>query len=655
MGRSWMKPAPAAKTKSDKEAKREKARAQRRRMHARNLISQWQKNEMRAKVHSDPIEFETDRQKLVDHAKAVKYFRREKKLLKELLAYYGFSSSMLSERQKEKLEDSKWDTPKHLFRVASDISARHYQSTKGLDSKDIHVPAISCVKHDGKGLEKGIHHIANSLIEERDIISKLGHRLMWDDRNSDPFLSWTPSMLFVLVLGTARKARGERSIHITSVDTEQAQQAKIVKSEYKVERNADQSIALRLDNGTVTRAGSTKFYSAERLLRVTNARCWNNWKPGQVSKLTNDWYTGEWLSHGIVLSDKNSYRANLLDILDDELYDYHEQLVTAENEDMKSLYHRCVRARSLAFSVHNEATLLTIEELQKASRHAARFVVSGNDKEKQEELDSLVPPLHIFLSILGLKKRVRKDHLFMQWIRDHYTPSDITACDYSKTTKIANNLPEVMETLHLARDACIALLAPEIPAIHVWLADPDFDFDGQWLHQFPKEVKIKASRAGKPKLGEVPNFDKDGMALEVVVGREGWVVRREWKDEGEVEDEEEQGDGEEAQSQEDRSMDLEAMVSVEDEGEEAAAEKEGVDEEMVVDAPDEARARVTDEDEDEGEGGNEIPDVQMSGGDVRALGSSISEGDVTASDDDGGAKQKQPESEMAREEDMALV
>ncbi|KAK4506757.1 hypothetical protein PRZ48_000490 [Zasmidium cellare] len=708
MGRSSY-PAPprigAAKIKRMTKGDKEELRL--RRMHELNLISQLEKDRLRDKIHSDAEIFEKDRQKLLDHEKAVKYLKRESKML---LAYKKFGSTVLSSPQKEKLEDPEWHAPKHLFRVASDISSGKYHSTKGLDSKDVHVPGVSCVKHDGRGLGKGIYHIADSLAEERDIIDKLGHRLMWNNRNSDPFLSWTPSMLFVLVLGTAREAKGEKKIHITSIDTDQADYGKIVRPKYKVERADDQSIALDLNNGTVTRDGPTKFYFAERLLRITNARCWNKWKPGQVVKLTNNWYTGEWLSHGIVLSERNSYRANLLDLLDDELYDYHDQLVTEENEDMRSLYHRCVRARSIAFSIHDEAQLLTTEELQKANRHAARFMVSGQGKKKEDELSKLVPPLHIFLSLLGLKKRVRKDHLFMQWIRDHYTAADIASCGYEKTTKIANNLPEVMETVHLARDACIALEIPEIPAIPVWLADPDFDFNGQWVHEFPKEVEIQGSRAGKPKLGKMPNFDKDGMALSVVVDKDGWVVEREWKsdylkemavqvgdgdgDEDMEADDEVNGVGvemevektpseeqagsadvdiEDGAMEEDSAETLEGQGGLMDIATQNSTEGEGEEPGTVVDVDVEAVELISGEQKGstDGDGDEEMAEAaeeDLSTDDTQALdvprdedewSVSAEEEDVSGDEADlmtaSSQKQKPVEAEMETEEEMALV
>lgn len=246
-------------------------------------------------------------------------------------------------------------------------------------------------------------------------------------------------MLFVLVLGTARLARKQSFINISSVDTEQAQTARPLKEDIKVSREGPKRpIKLNFDDGSFERRGQAIFYSAEALLRETNARCWDGWGAGDVTNLTSDWFTGEWLSHGIVLSELGSSQGRLADLLDAGLYDLHQQLLTEDGEDMKSLYHRCVRARSLAFSIHDEGQSVTMEELQGNSDLAALFMSPEERKEKKHDPNSLKPPLHIFLSFLGLKKRIRKDHLFMQWIRDHYTgklPDPVSIHLYPELTR----------------------------------------------------------------------------------------------------------------------------------------------------------------------------------------------------------------------------
>lgn len=405
------------------------------RMHRRNLVSQWAKEQLRDKIHLDASTFETDRQKFVSHKEAVKYFGPT--LSRRLLAYETYKSPELTEDQLCELQgeysrkqlptngltahpdNSTWHTPKYQFRVAAGLSSQqppYYQGTNGLDSKSAHVPAAHCEKYEGD------HTVADSLPEESRIIEKLGHRLLWHNYNYDPFLSWTNSMLFVLVLGTARLARDQSFINIACIDTEQAETVVALKKGTKVSRKGpNRPINLKFDGGKFERKGRAKFYSAERLLRATNARCWNGWRKSDVSNLTSDWFTGEWLSHGIVLSENGSSQTRLADLLEAGLYDLHPQLLTEEKEDMKLLYDRCVRARSLAFSIRDEGQSVTMDDLQGNSDLAALFMSPEERKKQKDNPNGLTPPLHIFLSFLGLQKRVRKDHLFMQWIRDHYT------------------------------------------------------------------------------------------------------------------------------------------------------------------------------------------------------------------------------------------
>ena len=57
----------------------------------------------------------------------------------------------------------------------------------------------------------------------------------------------------------------------------------------------------------------------------------------------------------------------------------------------------------------------------------------------------------------------------------------------------------MIEVHALARDACVALGIPEIPKPPVWLADPDFDFDGIWQHKVPKKIANRVAIAGSKK------------------------------------------------------------------------------------------------------------------------------------------------------------
>lgn len=142
---------------------------------------------------------------------------------------------------------------------------------------------------------------------------------------------------------------------------------------------------------------------------------------------------------------------------------------------------------------------------------------------------------------------------------------DIAACGYDRTVKIANNLPEVMETIHLARDAAAALETTPVAETPTWLADPDFDFHGQWLHQFPKEIKARPSI---PRYLRKGNFDKHGMAVSIADRKDGLDVTVHWncyrapQFRGQVDDDEDRAsdDDEEYREDDDEGGDQEDEV-----------------------------------------------------------------------------------------------
>jgi hypothetical protein len=80
------------------------------------------------------------------------------------------------------------------------------------------------------------------------------------------------------------------------------------------------------------------------------------------------------------------------------------------------------------------------------------------------------------------------------------------------STRIANNLPEVAQSLELARDAATALgldIRPVAPS-RVWMADIDFDWYCKWTREEEKKIKI-ADRGAKKKESVVTRLLEGGQ------------------------------------------------------------------------------------------------------------------------------------------------
>lgn len=109
----------------------------------------------------------------------------------------------------------------------------------------------------------------------------------------------------------------------------------------------------------------------------------------------------------------------------------------------------------------------------------------------------------------------------MRWVIAHYTASDISAANY--LIRIANNLPEVVHALDLARDALHALgVDSVIPCTRIWVADADFDWHCKYLRISRKKIQIrdrgwttKRNTAAQKKLQDsVPGADTHEGATE---------------------------------------------------------------------------------------------------------------------------------------------
>ncbi|RMY32133.1 hypothetical protein D0866_06818 [Hortaea werneckii] len=349
--------------------------------------------------------------------------------------------------------------PRFLYRASSSEGVKR---TNGYDHITLHVPAAHM--NDDEKCHESLYDIPNGLGE---LAEMLGHRFLWSDRRRDETLSWTSSLLFALVHASGRLAKGQRGVVIHVIDTTKVK---------------------TLDGRPI------EFHFAPDLLRILDIQSYKCWDSFQLTNLRQPWFTHEWISHHVVKSPLiHSYEADISELIETGLYSFVSSLKTQEDDDMRSLYHRCCYSRSAEHSKDGGVRPFTITELIKARDLATCFTSS------QTQMPGTEPPIFLLIDFLGLTARPKTDPVFIDWIRKRYNPGDLRKSAYENMTRVPNNTPELAQALDLARDACIALGVPQIPGTRVWVADADFNWYCKWLRSTWKQIKIR-DRSKKVKL-----------------------------------------------------------------------------------------------------------------------------------------------------------
>ncbi|KAI7280838.1 hypothetical protein KC345_g4519 [Hortaea werneckii] len=365
----------------------------------------------------------------------------------------------LEKKLVEALKKSLRTPPRFLYRASSWEGIRR---TNGYDEITLHV--LAAHMNDDEKCHDSLYDIPNGLGE---LAEMLGHRFLWSDRRRDETLSWTSSLLFAIVHASGRLAKGQRGVVIHTIDTTKVK---------------------TLDGRPV------KFHFAPDLLRILEIQSYKCWDSFQLTNLRQPWYTHEWITHHVVKSPlRHSHEADIAELIDKGLYSFVSSLKTQEDDDMRSLYHRCCYSRSLEHAKDGSVKSITTEDLNKAKDLAMRFLSPQTRKLGVE------PPIHLFIDFLGLKARPKTNPVFIDWIRKRYNSDDLRRSAYENMIRIPNNTPELAQALDLARDACVALAMPQIPDTRIWMAEPVFDWFCKWLQPVWKRIKIR-DRKKKVKL-----------------------------------------------------------------------------------------------------------------------------------------------------------
>lgn len=100
---------------------------------------------------------------------------------------------------------------------------------------------------------------------------------MWSKQNNDPYLSWTNSMVFLVILAAVRKALGQEHVRMHCVETERVDKGRPTEKGRVVETAKNRIFKPELAGASIENIGRTKFYPAEDLLRIMDISRWSEW------------------------------------------------------------------------------------------------------------------------------------------------------------------------------------------------------------------------------------------------------------------------------------------------------------------------------------------------------------------------------------------
>jgi hypothetical protein len=305
--------------------------------------------------------------------------------------------------QRAALEHSKSTGPKYLGRTASTVHGyRHAKQwmTNGSTSQDLLLPSAD----SKKGYES---HRRLTDLSQGEMIYMCGLHLTWLDPKHDEFLSYSKELLFLLIHALGRDHTGQRNVTIQYINRDEA---------------------------TTLEGEPAAFYDALDIYNIFEVPSWSGWSIYLDLALNPRKFTHEFLSHGIIKHNDNTFKqARLEDLIGDGLFVLFPELEAPDSHERSGLYTEQVVCRRIGFPPREalageshpplysyddcpRPVAFTTDTLTLARKLALNFITvpAGTDPSTVE------PPLHIFLQFLSLHKRVKADPLFTAWIQQHY-------------------------------------------------------------------------------------------------------------------------------------------------------------------------------------------------------------------------------------------
>ena len=404
--------------------------------------------------------------KLITHARNEDY----EESLREL------STDLPTEGQLVNIKLSGIGGPNYLGRTVSMKGGlRHGVSsrkTNGHTTQDMFMPAADT--HYDHALHSSI-----STMTQGELQYMLGQHLIWNDIPGDEFLSYSMDPLFLVYHALTRHDKNQGNVTIQFLDRRRA---------------------------TDMKGRPAVFYHALDLYDTFEVPTWAGWYSRSKGNLYPRKFTQEFLTHGTVAtSDSRFHQAKMEDLIRDGFYDIFPAFAIPAGHVRAELYSGQVMMRKAGYPAPASAAFgpnprlysydqcarsipFTVEFLRNVQRLTLLF--GGERRKDQRHLKE--PHLHVFLCFLTFQKRPERDSVFLEWIKAHYKrkhprsldmphvlicsqATDVTDLyddgdggvrpDY---TRVANNLPGVMQYLDLVRDAIFAFELTPLPDNKIW-------------------------------------------------------------------------------------------------------------------------------------------------------------------------------------------
>lgn len=227
----------------------------------------------------------------------------------------------------------------------------------------------------------------------------IGHHLLWLDRNNDELLSWTTSVIFVLVHAQGRQYKGQGDPQVGFIDRGKTTRAKT--PEHRM-------------------GGPVEFFNAVDLFNSFEVPDSAGFTTTDCQFLDTRMYTHELLSHGIIeYQDVEFRQVSFSELVNAGLFQLCPQLEVQEHDFPAGLYTRCVALRTQIYRDVDETTAGDSDAIDLAWKIAKLFL-AGNDTHSPTTRNRR-PPLYLFLMLLSLQKRPSSWPVFQTWIRLHYS------------------------------------------------------------------------------------------------------------------------------------------------------------------------------------------------------------------------------------------
>ena len=316
--------------------------------------------------------------------------------------YYRAALDKLSREKstEEQVSHVEWAStlgPNYLGRTASQDTGFAFEwnwnASNGFTSDKILMPAADT------HADQGVHDNMTDMTQGA-LVYMLGQHLIWNDLPSDEFLSYSKDPLFLVIHALNRFHQNQAHVTIQFLDRRRAKDFE---------------------------GRPSSFYHALDLYEAFEVPKWSGWTGQSSIKLHPRKFTQELLSHGAVVVQDDRLKAVTVDkLIEDGLYNIFPTFRVSRDLKRAGLYMGQVSCRMIGYPPGNvkvqrhrrvysyprcsKPVPLTVEFLTKLQKLTRNFMTDPTEE----------PHLHIFLSFLTFEKRLKKDLVFLDWIKAHY-------------------------------------------------------------------------------------------------------------------------------------------------------------------------------------------------------------------------------------------